>query len=58
MVRNLFIDWTINLVNLLIYIMIFIKAIGKPFFNIFDLTAALVGITAGVLWLFIKSLKE
>jgi hypothetical protein len=58
MVRNLFIDWIINLVNLLIYIMIFMKAVGRPIFNTFDLTAALIGIAAGVLWLFIKTLKE
>ncbi len=57
MVRDLVIDWIINLVNLLIYIMIFMKALGTPFFNTFDLSAALVGISAGVLWLFVKVIK-
>ncbi len=58
MVKDLMVDWIINLVNLLIYVMIFIKAIGTPFFNTFDLIATLVGIIGGVLWLFIKAIKN
>ncbi|MBU1252074.1 MAG: hypothetical protein KJ905_03190 [Nanoarchaeota archaeon] len=58
MVKDILIDWIINLVNLLIYTMILMKAIGTLFFNTFDLVAALVGIVAGVLWLFIKVIKE
>ncbi|MBU2616988.1 MAG: hypothetical protein KKB79_03350 [Nanoarchaeota archaeon] len=58
MVKDLMIDWIINFVNLLIYVMIFMKVIGTAFFSTFDLVASLVGITAGVLWLFIKSINE
>ncbi len=57
MVNDLIIDWTINLVNFLIYIMIFVRVIGTPFFSTFDLIASLIGIIAGVLWLSIKAFK-
>ena len=56
--EDLIIEWIINITNLLIYILIFIKALGTPFFNTFDLTASLVGISAGVTWLFIKVIKK
>jgi len=56
--KDLIIDWTINITNLLIYILIFTKAIGTPFFNTFDLVASLVGISAGVIWLVVKAIKK
>ena len=56
--KDLIIDWTINITNLLIYILISTKAIGTPFFNTFDLVASLVGISAGVIWLVVKAIKR
>jgi len=44
--KELIVDWVINMTNLMIYILIFTKALGTPFFSTFDLTATLIGITA------------
>ncbi len=54
---DLFVDGIISIVNFLIYILIFMKAIGTSFFNLFDLTELLMGISAGGIWLFVKVLR-
>jgi len=56
--KELIIEWTINVVNFLIYILIFLRAMGTTCFNTLDLSAALVGVSAGAVYLFTKIMKR
>ena len=55
---DLIVEWTINVVNFLIYILIFTRAIITKSFNTFDLFATLIGILAGVTFLVFKVIKN
>lgn len=56
--KDLIVEWIINVVNFLIYILIFSRAVIMNSFDIFDLIATLIGISAGITFLVFKVLKN
>ena len=56
-IQKEFFDWSINTLNYLIFVYIFLKTIGTACFNKNDILITLIGITSSVFLLFIKTIN-
>jgi hypothetical protein len=56
--KDEFYDWFINVINYLIFIFVFVKSLGSMCFSSLDLTITLMGISASVLLLLIRTMRK
>jgi len=56
--KDEFYDWFINIINYLIFIFIFLKSVGSMCFSSLDLSVTLIGISASVLLLLIRTMRK